>query len=144
MEHSICKVCKKLPVVIKKYQMCLRCYQKERKNGTMGNATKEIVSRPTENKEGWVREMEFVKCFFVHSNWVHRPGIFRMNGTSYAPDFYDGERNIFIEVAGTRQAYSLNKEKYLMMEKYFPKIGFEVRQHTGSLIDLNSEVHWER
>jgi hypothetical protein len=63
--------------------------------------------------------------------------------TIYTPDFYDGERNVFIEVAGTRQAYHENKGKYQMMKKTYSRIILEIRQVSGSLIDIDKEVNWE-
>jgi len=42
--------------------------------------------------------------------------------------FYDGERNIFIEVSGSRQAYHANKDKYRLFRELFPLISLEIRK----------------
>ena len=68
--------------------------------------------------------------------------MFRLSNCKYDPDFYDGERNVFIEVAGTGQAYYANLKKYLEFVKIFPKINFEVRKPTGELIDITQKVSW--
>ena len=85
-----------------------------------------------------MREVEFIKNFFSHSDWIHQPAQFRFDGTSYQPDFYDGYRNVFIEVAGTRQAYQQGKEKYDKFRKHYPKIKFEIRLPDGSLLNEES------
>ena len=64
-----------------------------------------------------------------------------MDGEKYSPDFYDGEMNVFIEVVGTRQAYSENKDKYNLLRKYYPKINFEIRLSDGSLLDETKSIH---
>lgn len=64
----------------------------------------------------------------------------------YSPDFYDGNRNVFIEVIGSRQAYDQNKEKYDLMKKIFPKIKFEIRTPDGALLEIgtNLRVVWPK
>lgn len=127
-----CISCGKRPIDIKKWRRCTLCYQIYRRTpGFADNRT-----HPKHHSE-----MEFVKNFFAHQNWIYQPGMFRFNGGSYQPDFYDGERNIFIEVAGTRQAFYTNLEKYREFVKTFPKINFEIRQVNGDLIDLSAEKY---
>ena len=89
------------------------------------------------------REVEFIKNFFDHDDFIHQPCHFRLNNIGYSPDFYDGKRNIFIEVAGTRQAYHINKEKYELFKQIFPKLQFEIRKTDGSLLDINNPG-WSR
>lgn len=89
-------------------------------------------------------EIKFVKCFFKHNNWFYQPATFKLNGRSYTPDFYDAERNVFIEVSGTKQAYHANKEKYKLMRKWFPKINFEIRRSDGQEIDEDSRIDWQQ
>lgn len=71
---------------------------------------------------------------------MFRPGLFRINGESYSPDFYDGETNTFIEVTGTKQAYSKNKEKYKKFKELYPKINFEIRNPQGQIIDEQKSI----
>jgi len=68
--------------------------------------------------------------------WIYQPALFRLNGYRYTPDFYDGEREVFIEVSGTRQAFYNNREKYRLFIKTFPGIKFEIRRPNGDLIPL--------
>ena len=133
--ETLCIKCKTSPVYIKKRGLCKKCYsvayQKQRKgeNASVG------MLHYWEIRHGG--EVEFVKNFFDHKDWIYQPATFRLNGTIYHPDFYDGERNVFIEVAGTRQAFHANLEKYQQFIKTFPRIKFEVRYTTGELIPLS-------
>ena len=121
---SICISCNDRPVEVKKWKRCRRCYQNYRKG--------EGFKQPPVTK--YCSEMDFIKNFFDHKNWVYQPTTFRIGMDKYRPDFYDGERNIFIEVAGTRQAFSSNKHKYQKFIVLYPKINFEIRYSTGELL----------
>ena len=134
MENSdyLCINCKENAIQIKCRKLCRKCYMKlrlEKKGGI-----------PDRN---WMipysREIEFIKNYFTHKNWFYHPVIFRMNGFRYEPDFYDNERNVFIEVAGTRQAYHENLEKYKVFVDSFPHFNLEVRHINGNLIDINAK-----
>jgi len=139
MEKNLCIECNKRPVYIKKRGLCPLCYGRLRKkNKSLINPEKHKYCKPTEEKMVHEREMEFVRNFFIHNNWIYQPANFKFNGQSYAPDFYDIETNMFIEVAGTRQAYHKNKEKYKTFREYYPKINFEIRLPDGSLFDEDS------
>lgn len=76
-------------------------------------------------------EIIFIQKFFDHKNWTYQPAIFNLGNAKYTPDFYDAERNIFIEVVGTRQAYHFNKEKYKQFVLKFPALKFEIRTPNG-------------
>lgn len=119
----LCIKCKKNPVFIKKRSLCVSCYQKEYRK------------RTTEMKKSHFSctELDFIKNFFTHNNWTFQPAIFRLEQDRYTPDFYDGERNVFIEVSGTRQAYHQNKTKYELFKRLYPKINFEVRNTDGNI-----------
>jgi len=136
MEIEMCIKCKKLPVHIKKRGLCRKCYSAERKkNGPFLKGVKGHSYTGASKKGHKInREFEFIKNYFNHNNWAYQPCLFRMGSEKYTPDFYDGERNVFIEVAGTRQAYSQNKEKYAMFNKTYPKIMLEIRSPTGELL----------
>lgn len=86
-------------------------------------------------------EIDFIKTFFSHTNWIHQPGMFRLDQGKYSPDFYDCERNVFIEVSATKQAYSRNKDKYALFRKSFPKINFEIRKPDGTLLDESISIN---
>lgn len=133
---ELCIQCKTKLVVIKKVKLCKRCYSQAR------------YSRYKKRTGyGYVRyssEIEFIKNFFTHKNWLYHPTIFRMNGINYEPDFYDGERNTFIEVSGTIQAFHANFNKYELFIKTFPKIKFEVRDVSGNIKPLTKKVYAKR
>jgi hypothetical protein len=134
-----CISCRKEPVYIKKRGLCRNCYQRYRnENGPiiMNNPNYEYLAPASLSKQVEDREMTFVKSYFNHNNWIHKPGVLRFPPDGkYEPDFYDAERNVFIEVAGTRQAYHQNREKYERFVQHFPKLKFEIRIPTGELLD---------
>lgn len=127
-----CINCKIHPVFVKKRGLCRKCYDNF-------IYTNRIRGESTSQEEKYFnREVLFIKNYFNHKNWLYHPAIFRFNGLRYEPDFYDGEKGTFIEVAGSRQAFHLNKEKYRTFAKYFPSIKYEIRQTDGRLIDLET------
>ena len=78
------------------------------------------------------RERQFAAAFFDHDEWEHEPGPYLLsNGTKYIPDFKDNRRNVLIEVVGSQQAYSQNKDKYASFAaEYHDKI-LEFRDCNG-------------
>ena len=144
MKENICVACNKLKIMIKRHSLCHLCYRKIYKAGQLSDDILAPLSAPTIKKYQQEGEVEFVRNFFTHTNWVHRPCVFKLGTTAYAPDFYDKERNVFIEVAATRQAYSENRDKYLLMQEYFPGIVLEIRQPSGTKVDINERVHWDK
>lgn len=112
---------------IKKFKLCKKCYQQMYRNRPH---LKKVLS---ENEINHLSEIEFIKNYFKHGNWIYQPATFVLKNTTYSPDFYDGENNCFIECVGTRQAYSLNKDKYKLFREIFPKIKFELRATDGKL-----------
>ena len=138
-DYGLCSYCGVHPITQKKRQLCKICYKKLRKGDP------DISKNSSPFRESpYSREMDFVRNFFNHSNWQHQPASFRLNGVNYNPDFYDGERNTFIEVSGSRQAYHENKDKYAKFRKLFPKIAFEIRRSDGVLLDENeSRLDWQ-
>ncbi len=139
MAKLLCIECKKEPVFIKKRRLCKNCYRRLYSKDKFLDSDIDYKCDETVVKKQHASELEFVRQFFIHPNWVHHPATFRVGNTRYTPDFYDGERNIFIEVVGTHQAFDANKEKYKQFIAKFPKIGFEVRRVNGEIIDLNAK-----
>ncbi len=143
MTDELCIECKERPILVKKRHLCQRCYQNFRNS----NRGLSIISPnhefmvQTEEKKEHQGEIDFIKNFFKHKNWIHQPGLFRLDGVNYSPDFYDVERNIFIEVSATRQAYFFNKEKYQALRKLFPKLGFEIRKPSGELLNEDGPIY---
>lgn len=81
------------------------------------------------------REQTFAETFF-NGKPFEQPSFFPLSHPEmqrYTPDFYDVERDVYIEVVGTRQAYQQNKGKYKVFRKEYPHIKFELRHHTGEI-----------
>ena len=66
-----------------------------------------------------------------HRIWQYPAPRFRLNNTTYRPDFYLPKENIYIEVVGTQQAYEKNKEKLYKFRKIYPKIILLVLDRNG-------------
>lgn len=88
-------------------------------------------------------EKDFIVNFFDHNDWTYEPRKFKLNGTTYTPDFYDIPRDTYIEVAASRQAFEANKHKYNEFVSAYPDINFEIRKHTGHLVQwTGNRVVW--
>lgn len=61
--------------------------------------------------------------------WVYAPHCFRLNKTTYTPDFYLPEENLYIEIVGSRQAFHSNKKKIIKFKKLYPHIKFEIKRY---------------
>jgi hypothetical protein len=143
ISENICKKCGVAHVKIKKWGLCGKCYQFEYQHGGVGKP--ENLCDITEHKHEHMSEINFIRNFFQHAKWVHQPATFNLNNNdSYRPDFYDGERNIFIEVAGTRQAFHKNKEKYELFRQIYPLLKLEIRLPGGQELQcINGRYIWE-
>jgi len=139
---NLCTACNKRPIENLKRRLCMKCYQQLRKKGKIIPG---VRARHILQKEESIREMQFIKSYFTHQDWIYEPATFRVNDLKYTPDFYDMVRNMFIEVAGTRQAFHANKHKYGIIKECFPLIGFEIRLPNGNLLstDENGRYIWE-
>ena len=139
--ETMCIQCRKKQIYIRKHGLCKSCYAKYRNTKDyIAVRDRKYTSKQTENKIKHDSEMSFIKKFFNHKNWLYQPAIFRLNGMTYQPDFYDVERNVFIEVSATKQAFYYNKHKYNEFIKTYPKINFEVRTDEGVLIPLYENI----
>lgn len=128
----LCGKCGKKPIFVKKRKLCKVCYQRQQiKEGGFGANSKKDVT--------YKAEIEFIKTYFAHTNWFYRPTIFQTKTFRFVPAFYDGERNVFIAIAGTRQTFSNNKLKYRTFVRIFSKIKFEVRRADSTVIDINDD-----
>ncbi len=130
-----CRVCKKRPIDVKKWGLCSRCYGYYQSTGKLGEAKKIASLQYSASSIGFAREMRFARDFFNHKNWIYQPALFRFDEEKYSPNFFDGKEQTFIAVAGTRQAYHQNKEKYKKFRKFYESLKFEVRNVDGSLIE---------
>lgn len=148
-KEKLCVECHKYPVFIASRDLCHHCYPKVRadslKRGIPFLPPKEDreYKNPRTIKKGeHEAEINFISTFFDHNNWVHHPAMFNLGeNIRYTPDFYDGKRNMFIEVVGSRQAFNANKEKYKIFIKKFPKLKFEIRDSKGNIYRPISDLH---
>lgn len=141
---DFCVKCKTRPIIIRKWKLCRQCYSGLYQVGKLAvkrHGTTIANSISVQTKLSNENELNFIKNFFKHTNWIFHPAIFKSDGFHYEPDFYDGERNMFIEVSGTRQAFHANKEKYKDFQRIFPRINFEIRQVNGDLVNLDAEIY---
>lgn len=142
MTEKLCRKCHERPIHIKKRKLCNRCYQRDRnEEGPFIDKESQKFCERVMRKHQLSREIEFIKNFFTHTDYIHYPATFRLNGANYSPDFYDGHRNIWIEVSGTRQAYSANREKYKLFRQLFPDLKFEIRKPIGELLNEDEAIH---
>lgn len=123
-DMGICIRCTIRPVSHLKRRLCAPCYRYLYQNNDLDS-----LNAVTGH------ELEFTNNFFSHINWIHQPATFKFSGVYYTPDFYDNERNVFIEVVGSRQAYHANKHKYTLFRKSFPHIIFEIRKPNGEILN---------
>ena len=135
MFYGLCVECKEHSVYIKKYALCQRCYGRAYRLGKLGAGSRVHKENGHKIQSMHKREMEFVKNYFSHRNWKYEPCTFAVMGSRIVPDFYDGERNVFIEVIGSRQRYWQNKDKYDLFCKEYPHFSFELRMPDGSRFD---------
>ena len=134
MNSVSCTICGRRKVVHKKRSLCNKCYAKHYHLGTLPPLS---IEDATNNR----KEKDFIKNYFRgRINFVFQPASFEVIGYGkYTPDFYDQETGFFIEVAGTRQAYDLNHEKYIAFSRTFPSVLFEVRTSNGQIVDFSLE-----
>ena len=79
------------------------------------------------------RERHFASVYFDHDNWTSQPKFFRLsNGTRYTPDFYDKEKDEYIEVVGTRSAYYQGRAKYALFQETYPELTLKILSYKGT------------
>ena len=138
---DLCKECHERAVFCKKRQLCVRCYHEARKRaggfpptGLYTGLGRNTFEKYRKKRNVNLREMEFVRQYFSHRNWLPQPVTFHLPAFNYTPDFFDGETNAFIEVVGTYQAFYANRRKYVAIRKQFPTLKFEVRLYDGTIV----------
>ena len=138
MKNKLCIKCNEYPVHIKVRGLCKKCYSKLHKEGQLK------VLLPGQNVS-FDREMEFAKNYF-EGDYVYQPITFNLKSTSYRPDFWDIKNNTFIELISTRQAYHLNKRKYMLFRYLYPKLEFKIVTPDGKTLNEvpnNKNLKWE-
>jgi hypothetical protein len=141
ISYGTCSMCNKREAKIKKRQLCWNCYNKvRRQNGPFMQSEGYQMNTQVVNNVEHKREIYFIKNYFKHLNWIYEPAIFKLgDGITYTPDFYDGERGVYIEVAGTKTAYSHNRHKYQRFRELYPNFQLEVRKIDGSILDESTD-----
>lgn len=79
---KVCVKCKKRPVHIKKRGLCSHCYQRFRdEHGPIlkGNPNA-VFNTHTSKEHQHGREVEFIRNYFTHDNWIYQPATFRFDG----------------------------------------------------------------
>jgi len=145
MRENLCTKCKAKPIFIKKRGLCEACYMAwYKEHGPVFSKNNPPKSRGVLKKIHHLSELEFVKNYFTHNNWYYECAKFKSDGISYTPDFYDGERDTFIELVGSRQGYDQRKQKIEWFKETFPKISLEIRTPNGELINqqTNGRIVW--
>ena len=81
-----------------------------------------------------VREAQFAD-FLTSQNlaWAFEPIRFKVGKSTYLPDFYCPDNDIFYEVVGTNSTYHQNKEKVKRFIRIYPHINFKYVHPDGSL-----------
>lgn len=122
-----CISCNEREIYIKKRKLCSTCYHRLYNNRLIEVEDYNIIKDA---------EVEFMSNYFDHNDWIHEPARFKLKGTTYTPDFYDKKENVFIEVIGTRAAFSKNKAKYLLFVQTYPQINFKIMKKDGNEIPI--------
>ena len=65
--------------------------------------------------------------------WQYPTKRFDLGNTTYRPDFYLPNENLYIEVIGTRQAYHANKNKIFKFRKLYPFVKFIIVDFTNQI-----------
>jgi hypothetical protein len=68
-------------------------------------------------------EQKGIPVEFIGKNGVR---LFKLNGTSFTPDFHLLGTAEYIEVVGTRQAYFANRKKYAMFRQQYPDLVLKI------------------
>ena len=103
-------------------------------NGMMPNGLRKIRSH---------REQLFAdRLTALHLEWQYEPVRFRLPAPykHYTPDFYLPQADKYLELVGTRQAYSQAKEKIKLFKKCYPEIAFNIVDGDGNTYDSRATL----
>ena len=122
MDFVRCGTCNRiLPYKTNRPGICATCRGKrDRKE------KKPPICYLTKNKIKHRAEIEFAKGYTSSQNLIYQPALFRFNGTSYQPDFYDREMDLFFEIVGSRQAFHQSESKIEQFKLNYPHIKLEI------------------
>ncbi len=75
----------------------------------------------------WPNERRFANLLTQSKRkWRYSKKRFKVDNTTYQPDFYLPNENLYIEVVGTIQAYRANQKKIERFKQLYPHIKFIV------------------
>lgn len=135
-----CVLCGKEEIYNKKRQLCKSCYSRLYNKGELKDVrrkNKVFLQLYGDDSLSSQKKFEFIKNFFDHDKWYFKSVSFQLlNGKLLVPDFYDIERDVFIKVILSRQAYSLDKEKYREFKKLFYNLELELRTPDGNQLNI--------
>ncbi len=77
-------------------------------------------------------EHRFANILTAHNKtWKYHPKRFEVGDSTYEPDFYCVEDDIYIEVTSSKAAYEFNKNKYILFQKLYPNLKFTIVKPNG-------------
>jgi len=87
----------------------------------------------------WPSEKQFADLLDKQGRkWEYPARRFKLKNTTYQPDFFLPNENLYIEVVGyTNQSYQRNKHKYLELKRIYPNIHFIVVDYKGNPFESN-------
>ena len=65
-------------------------------------------------------------------HYLSKRRLFKLNGTSYTPDFHDPSTDTYYEVVGTRQAHHQAKSKIRQFIEAYPSVKFKIVRPDGT------------
>ena len=130
---ELCIKCGKEPIHIKKRGLGRKCY-----NALVRTLRRAHTSlKSTGCDDGVIefeRHLQFAAAFLGTRPFLYRPARFRLGGSrSHTPSFYDVERDTWVDVVCTRQAYHIAKGHYEALRLRYPHLKFELRRPDGSV-----------
>jgi len=116
-----CHRCQQDKISIKKRNLCGKCNVLALNKGEL--------SPPVIKAE-----YDFAENYCGSDSLLHHNATFKFNGLRYTPDFYDVDRDVFIEVVASFVEYKSIKLRTSMFKKYYPNLGFEIRYPNGEVV----------
>lgn len=74
--------------------------------------------------------------------WQYPSPRFKLKNTTYRPDFFLPNENLYVEVVGTRQAYHINKKKIAQFKKLYSNIRFILVDCKGNPFPSRDYQHY--
>lgn len=143
MEQVLCTQCQKKLVAVKKWGLCISCYNRMKATSNRNKKPFDQLIKSEQDVIYGIHQSEiiFIQNFLGGKKWYYEPAKFYVIDSWYIPDFYEIERNVFIEVIGTNQAFETNKHKYIAFKKLYPNIKLEIRKFdTCEIVEIEETI----